>query len=75
MFLSALIGKSEDFSGRDSSGKVEMRRQENWCEKSGFLLLSAVDKYAIISTEVPVAQWIERRSPECAVVFTLTLLE
>ena len=32
---------------------------------SGFLpVLSAVDEYGIISDEVPVAQWIERRSPE-----------
>src|SRR6266700_2559007 len=32
---------------------------------SGFLpVLSAVDKYGIISDEVPVAQWIERAPPE-----------
>jgi hypothetical protein len=32
---------------------------------SGFLpVLSAVDEYGIISDEVPVAQWIEHRSPD-----------
>ena len=37
--------------------------------------LRIVDWYGIISAEVPVAQWIEHRSPECAIVLTLTLLD